>query len=70
METTTMRIARRAAEYKPSMLTVYDGRDCRGFVMSRGPDGFEAFGTDERSLGKYRTQGDAVLAIPPKEPVQ
>jgi hypothetical protein len=32
------------------MSYVYDGRICRGFVIARS-SGFEAFDSDERSLG-------------------
>jgi len=46
------------------MLAVFDGRTCAGFVLSRGPAGFEAFDPHERSLGLFRTQQDAVVAIP------
>jgi hypothetical protein len=59
-----MRIQHRAAEFKPSMLSVYDGRECRGFVVNRGREGFEAFDLDERSLGIFTTQREAVAAIP------
>ena len=52
----------------PSPLSyVYDGRHCRGFILARGRSGFEAFDCDERSLGVYPTQGEAVNAIPNNE---
>jgi len=53
---------------RPSPLSsVYDGRICRGFVIARGKLGFEAFDCDQRSLGVYSTQSEAVNAIPNNE---
>jgi len=51
----------------PAMLSVYDGQRCIGFLLSRGRAGVEAFDCDERSLGVYPTQGEAVNAIPDNE---
>ena len=45
------------------MSYVYDGRECRGFVLARGRLGFEAFDSEERSLGVYGTQREAAAAI-------
>jgi hypothetical protein len=42
---------------------IYDGRECLGFVLSRGRAGFEAFDSEERSLGVYGTQREAAAAI-------
>jgi hypothetical protein len=42
---------------------VYDGRECLGFVLSRGRAGFEAFDNEQRSLGIYSTQREAAAAI-------
>ena len=50
-----------------AMLSVYDGQRCIGFLLSRGRAGVEAFDCDERSLGVYPTQGEAVNAIPDNE---
>ena len=48
----------------PSPLSyVYDGRVCRGFVISREKLGFEAFDREQRSLGTYPTQRAAADAI-------
>ena len=47
--------------------SVYDGQRCIGFLLSRGRAGVEAFDCDERSLGVYPTQGEAVNAIPDNE---
>jgi len=44
-------------------LSVYDGRICRGFVITRGRSGFEAFDSDQCSLGTYPTQREAANTI-------
>jgi hypothetical protein len=46
-----------------SMLSVYNGRDCVGFVLARGCAGFEAFDRDERGLGVFKTAPDAANAV-------
>jgi len=43
--------------------SAYDGQCCIGFVCSRGKLGFEAFDSEERSLGVYGTQREAAAAI-------
>jgi hypothetical protein len=49
--------ARRGREQPTAkMLSVYHGQRCVGFILPRGKLGFEAFDTDERSLGLYATQ--------------
>ena len=45
------------------LLSAYDGQRCIGFVCSRGKLGFEAFDSEERSLGVYATQREAAAAI-------
>jgi hypothetical protein len=45
------------------MVSIYDGRECLGFVLSRGPRGFEAFTANEKSLGLYPNQRDAANAV-------
>jgi hypothetical protein len=48
----------------PSPLSyVYDGRVCRGFVISRGKLGFEAFDREQRSLGLFKTAPEAANAV-------
>jgi hypothetical protein len=47
----------------PTMLSVYDGRDCIGFILSRGKIGFEALDRDEHSIGIFPTQREAANAI-------
>jgi hypothetical protein len=44
-------------------LSVYDGRDCVGFIRDRGERGVEAFDRNERSVGIYPTQRAAVRAL-------
>ena len=45
------------------MVSVYDGRDCLGFILARGKLGFEAFDAQERSAGIYPTQREAADAL-------
>jgi hypothetical protein len=45
------------------LLSAYEGQRCIGLVCSRGKLGFEAFDSEERSLGVYTTQREAVAAI-------
>jgi hypothetical protein len=45
------------------MVSVYDGRDCLGFVLDRGKLGFEAFDREARSLGMFSTQREAADAL-------
>jgi hypothetical protein len=44
-------------------VSFYDGRACLGFILARGRAGFEAFDSEERSLGVYGTQREAAAAI-------
>jgi hypothetical protein len=44
-------------------VSVYDGRACLGFILARGRAGFEAFASEERSLGVAGTQREAAAAI-------
>jgi hypothetical protein len=46
-----------------AMVSVYDGRQCIGFVLARGKEGFEAFDAGERGLGTYRTEREAAAAV-------
>jgi hypothetical protein len=48
----------------PTMLSVFDGRRCAGFLLHRGSAGWEAFSADEISLGTFPTQQAAANAIP------
>jgi hypothetical protein len=40
-------------------VTVHSSRTVAGFILSRGPMGWEAFDADERLLGVYETQAEA-----------
>jgi hypothetical protein len=42
---------------------VYDGQQCLGHVLSRGPKGFEAFDRDDKSVGLFETQRQAANAL-------
>ena len=42
---------------------VYNGRECLGFVLSRGRAGFEAFDHEENSLGRFPTAAAAANAV-------
>jgi hypothetical protein len=43
------------------LISVYDGRQVLGFILSRGVKGYEAFSADtEESLGLYKTQAAAI----------
>jgi hypothetical protein len=45
------------------MVSVYSGRACLGFIITRGRGGFEAYDQQERSLGFFKTQQDAAAAV-------
>jgi hypothetical protein len=47
----------------PTMLSVTDGRQTVGFILSRGPKGFEAFSADEKPLGLFTSAPEAANAI-------
>jgi hypothetical protein len=49
------------------LCSVYDGRTCIGFVLSRGKQGFEAVRADDVSLGIFPSQREAI-AVLMKEP--
>jgi hypothetical protein len=42
---------------------VFDGRQCLGHVLSCGHAGFEAFSSNDVSLGVFANQKDAIAAI-------
>jgi hypothetical protein len=45
------------------MLSVYDGRTCIGFLLSRGKLGVEAFDRHDRSLGIFPNMKAAAGAV-------
>jgi hypothetical protein len=47
----------------PTMLSVYDGRECLGFILARGKLGFEAFNRSEISIGMFKTQDAAANTV-------
>jgi hypothetical protein len=47
----------------PAIISIYDGRICAGFILSRGKLGHEAFTADQRSLGLFPTRDEAANAI-------
>jgi hypothetical protein len=46
-----------------ALLSIYDGRHCVGFVLSRGKLSFEAFDRDEQSRGLFTTRELAIAAL-------
>jgi hypothetical protein len=52
------------APAKPApFVTVYDGRECLGFILSRGKLRFEALDREENSLGLFKSQREAAAAL-------
>jgi hypothetical protein len=47
----------------PTLLAVFDGRECAGFILARGVSGWEAFSADQKSLGLFPTQREAASAL-------
>ena len=47
----------------PVLIPVLVHERCIGHVINRGPAGFEAFNSAERSLGTFSTAADAVAAL-------
>jgi hypothetical protein len=50
------------------IVSIYDGRQCRGFILARGRLGFELFDCDQRSLGVFPTQREAAAALDEARP--
>ena len=46
----------------PTMFSVYDDRECLGFVLCRR-NAYEAFDRDEKSIGHFETAKEAAAAI-------
>ena len=53
-------IDRPSVERGTQITSIYDGRQCVGFVLARGRVGFEAFDASEHSLGVFKTQAAAI----------
>jgi hypothetical protein len=46
-----------------SLLSVYDGRCCIGFVLRCGPLGAEALTTEHESIGQFQNEDAAATAL-------
>jgi hypothetical protein len=46
-----------------SWASVYDGRECIGHILSRGPEGYEAYDRDDKSLGFFKSRETAAHAL-------
>jgi hypothetical protein len=46
-----------------SMMSVFSGRRCIGFLLRRGREGIEALDSDGRSLGLYGSPIEAAAAV-------
>jgi hypothetical protein len=46
-----------------SWCSLYDGQRCLGFILNRGKTGYEAYDTDDRSIGLFPSQRDAAAAL-------
>jgi hypothetical protein len=46
-----------------SMVSIYDGQRCCGWVFARCKQGFEAFTAAQQSLGIFARQREAATAI-------
>jgi len=49
-----------SAERSTPMISIYDGRQCVGFVLAHGRRGYEALDAGERSLGVFTTKDAAI----------
>ena len=49
--------------YDTPMLAVYAGQTCIGHIYQRSKAGFEAFNTDDRSIGLFGSQREAADAL-------
>jgi hypothetical protein len=56
-------LEQRATARNSPLISVYDGRECVGFILPRGKPGFEAFDRNERSVGLFPTQRAAAAAV-------
>jgi len=45
------------------LIPIMRGNCCLGFLLRRGPKGIEAYAGDERSLGIFTNEDDAVAAV-------
>jgi hypothetical protein len=57
---------RRAPPFRPEparMLSIYDGRDCIGFLLCGGEHKVEAFDFNDKSLGHFDSLKKAAAAV-------
>jgi len=54
-------------EFMNNMAWIADDGHCVGFIIRRGKTGFEAFTSDEKSLGVFPTKPAAARAVFQKE---
>jgi hypothetical protein len=47
----------------PALISVYEGRQCIGFLLNRGRLGWEAFDANEQPIGVFDGQAAAAAAI-------
>jgi hypothetical protein len=46
-----------------SLISVMIDNKCIGYLIKRGKTGFEAFNSDDKSLGMFAEEHDAVAAV-------
>jgi hypothetical protein len=54
---------RKPAPDRASLLAVYDGRSCIGFLLRHGPAGVEGFDQNNNSLGIHENDDAAAAAV-------
>jgi hypothetical protein len=47
----------------PPLLSVYSGQQCLGHLLNRGPQGWESFDVNDKSLGTFATMKAAADAL-------
>jgi hypothetical protein len=55
-----------ASKLHSSWLAVTDGRACIGHILHRGKRGIEAFDGDDRSIGIFANQHEAIAGVSPE----
>jgi hypothetical protein len=48
---------------KATLVSVFDGRCCIGFILRRGRAGFEAFNSDQDTIGIFCSEAEAAAAL-------
>ena len=48
---------------KSSVMSVYDGRCCIGFIIAHGRTSYESFDADQHSVGLFNDERDAATAL-------